>query len=968
MDFDSLSNKNLSIRNYDLEQKHLEVLHKMLHAFAMFKVELNAQFKPVDFLFIDGNPPFEKLVAIPLNGSRIRLISTFQGDFFNLTTHWLDAFAAVSLGEAPATSVEQFFPDLGKGLKLSVYSPEKGYLVILLDDISRQFKMESALKTSELKFRGIFNNAPLGIYRSTLEGKFIELNDAAARILGYASADEMMELVDDIEKKLYVNPERRKYIVNNLEYKKIAKYEVLLKKKNGQHVLTNLYITKEIDENGTTFIDGIFEDITERKSIENNLQQHIFELEAIAETSKVFVEVKSIDELFRYLAEVIYKYSGADYLLISRHDQQTETITASIFLGMESFAQKIAWMLGVNLKEINISYKELLDLEMEEFTSRKLVKFEGGIYNLSARKFPLFICKAIEVMMGIHSIYTMGFSWESKLFGGVTLGYKKDHTLKNRYLVETIINQAAVVIQKRITDDALKISEEKYRFITNNIADLVWIYNILEDRFMYISPSVYKYRGMSPEETMELGLYKVYTPKSVEVLKKIVFQILENEKHGVEDEKLVSATELEMIRKDGSTAWVEASGTYLRDSKGKLYGILGVTRDISSRKKTERDLILAKERAEESEKLKSSFLANMSHEIRTPMNGIIGFAELLRRPELTVDQQKKYIDIIWKSSNQLLSIINDVLDISKLEIGQLAIVENDCNLNELIDDLYTFYQENITFKTGHITFLTHKDLDDRECIVSVDETRLRQIFSNLLSNAFKFTTTGAIEFGYRIKGKGMIEFFVQDTGVGIPMEKQRLIFERFRQLDESADKPYTGTGLGLAIAKGMIELMGGQIWVESMPNQGSTFYFSLPYKSAKRKAEKGILISEEKWTGRRILIVEDDDASFYFLKESLDQYEAEIIWAENGEEALKIIRSDTPIDVVLMDIRLPDWHGGELTGEIKKIRKNLPVIIQTAHAIAEERDKCLKSGCDDFLTKPINILYLKVLIDRFFKN
>jgi PAS domain S-box-containing protein len=386
----------------------------------------------------------------------------------------------------------------------------------------------------------------------------------------------------------------------------------------------------------------------------------------------------------------------------------------------------------------------------------------------------------------------------------------------------------------------------------------------------------------------------------------------------------------------------------------------------------ERELISAKDKAEESDKLKSAFLANMSHEIRTPMNGILGFAELLKDENISPGNHKKYIEIIDNNGKMLINLIDDIIDFSKIEAGQVKIIKKDFSLNSLLQQVHSsFLTENLINNKSKVKLRMRKALSNDSCYIKSDPNRLRQILTNLVGNAFKFTDEGFIEFGYQIIDDEMIEFYVKDTGIGIAQEKIDQIFNRFIQADNSSTRKYGGSGLGLAISRGFVDILGGKMWAESEVGSGSSFYFTVPYNPVEQVEEevnKPIKKKQYDWKDRNILIAEDDKFSFKFLEGFLKQTNVNVLHAENGKLAVDICLENKEIDLVLMDIQMPEMNGYEATNLIKQNRKQLPVIAQTANAIIEEREKCFEAGCDDFVTKPVNIHELYSKIDKYFTN
>lgn len=386
------------------------------------------------------------------------------------------------------------------------------------------------------------------------------------------------------------------------------------------------------------------------------------------------------------------------------------------------------------------------------------------------------------------------------------------------------------------------------------------------------------------------------------------------------------------------------------------------------RKQIENELIRAKLKAEESDRLKSAFLANMSHEIRTPMNGILGMAQLLAIQDITNEQRKEYISLINSNSDTLLSLIDDIIDVSKIEAGQMKFSQKSFRLNALLDQVYALFISSSMYKlkTG-LSLKIDKSLPDNLCLYT-DPDRLRQILINLIGNALKFTDCGYVEFGYQLKDD-MLEFYVRDTGIGISNEKQKVIFDRFIQADDSLTRKFGGSGLGLAISKGLTEILGGHIWVHSQLQHGSTFYFTIPYVTSFEEEEavkqQEELITDFDWSDRTILIAEDDKVSYKFLEEIFKKTKAKIYHADNGLQAIEYCKAHHEIDIVLMDIQLPELSGLDATRVIKNLRRDLPIIAQTANAMSEDKEKCIEVGCVDYISKPINVATLFRKINKY---
>lgn len=422
----------------------------------------------------------------------------------------------------------------------------------------------------------------------------------------------------------------------------------------------------------------------------------------------------------------------------------------------------------------------------------------------------------------------------------------------------------------------------------------------------------------------------------------------------------------------GKKIILSINGSPILNDNNEFVGAITTLNDITSQIYSEKELLKAKNQAEESDKLKSAFLANMSHEIRTPMNGIIGFASLLSKTDLAADKRKKYVNIIQNSTSQLLSIITDILDISKIEAGQMTINKHRFSLNQLMDDLLTQFEVEKKQKLKETLELkVIKDFKDIESEIISDKSRISQIFINLIGNALKFTNQGYIEFGYKLINKEKLIFFVRDTGIGIPYDKQSIIFERFRQADDSTTRKFGGTGLGLAICKGLVELLDGKIWVESYENRGSVFYFSIEYNPGISFYEK----TDDNMPGENItytfedyniLVVEDVEDNFILIEEFLSETKAKLILTKDGISSIEYVKNHKDVDLILMDIQLPDISGYEAAVEIKKINPAIPIVAQTAYGLSGDREKALENGCDDYIAKPILKSALLKLIQHYF--
>ena len=470
---------------------------------------------------------------------------------------------------------------------------------------------------------------------------------------------------------------------------------------------------------------------------------------------------------------------------------------------------------------------------------------------------------------------------------------------------------------------------------------------------------IYGLKPFEIEPTFEYFKSRVY-PEDVDLIDESIEKIVRI--------KAPVNFEMRVVFPDGAIKWF-FTNIFPVFQNDNLLAIKGINLDITERKQFELELIKAKEKAEESDRLKSAFLANMSHEIRTPMNGILGFAELLKEPQLTGEEQQEYISIIGKSGKRMLNIINDIVSISKIESGQMEVSVSETNINEQIEYIYHVFKPEVERKGLHLIICSL--LPSKEAFIKSDREKLFAILTNLVNNSIKYTLAGSIQFGVERKCD-FLEFFVKDTGKGVPENQQKIIFERFRQSNDLITQPYEGAGLGLSISKAYVEMLGGKIWLESELGKGSTFYFTIPMNVDVELKPSIINISsnleaDHKGKDLKILITEDDEDSVFFLSNALKTYGKEILIVGTGFEAVEACRNNPDIDLVMMDIRMPELDGYTATRQIRKFNNDVIIIAQTAFAMTGDRQKAIAAGCNDYISKPIDRKILMGLIRKHLK-
>lgn len=540
-----------------------------------------------------------------------------------------------------------------------------------------------------------------------------------------------------------------------------------------------------------------------------------------------------------------------------------------------------------------------------------------------------------------------------------------------RLIEQKTFNLKKEIAERRQIEDHLRASEEKYRIIAENVSDVIWVYNITDNRVTYISPSVQQQRGLTVEEAMAENFEESLTPESYLKMKTAlstsVSRFIQNPM-----ESNNSIIELQQPCKDGSLIWVEVSSSFRIDDNGRIE-ILGISRNINERKNAERQLREAKQLAEEANIAKGQFLANMSHEIRTPMNGVLGSLQLLEMTSLSSDQYD-LIHVSKQSSDALLRVINDILDYSKIEAGQVKIEKISFDLYEFVSDIEKMFR--LTATRCGLVFTIEIDPSIPRHLIG-DSFRMRQVLSNLLGNAIKFTPAG--EIGLRIISKTRddqaieLEWNVWDTGIGIQDSDFESIFNSFSQADNTTTRKYGGTGLGLSISKGLVELMGGKIGVESYDQKGSRFYFTSPMAVdlAYDIVETGKANDHDSCNpvqALQLLVVEDDEISRFVIERFARTKGWKVRFAMNGEEAVQIFQ-ETTFDAILMDVQMAVMDGYIATAQIREIeqvnQQRTPIIAMTALALKGDREKCFAAGMDDYLTKPINIHDFSLIVEKW---
>lgn len=505
--------------------------------------------------------------------------------------------------------------------------------------------------------------------------------------------------------------------------------------------------------------------------------------------------------------------------------------------------------------------------------------------------------------------------------------------------IEDITDQVAA-------EKSLLSSERRINFIINQLPIIVWA----TDRnlmFTYSEGADLDSLGLRPNQAVEdkFDLYRFFRTRS--------------------DENIAIKYHKLAIEGKTSSYDMEFGGKYrqsfvgpLKNKNDEIIGTMGFSIDITQQKQYQQELIIAKEKAEESDKLKMAFLENLSHEVRTPMNGIMGFSEMLIQKNLSPEMRERYVDIIKDSTRQLLKVIEDIIEISRIKTEEVHAQENTCSINAIMLGLYSEFKP--VADLNNLEFYHQSDLPDSESIVTTDETKVTKILKHLIVNAIKFTREGYVKIAYSIEKESII-FSVEDTGTGIEKSIIEKMFEPFQKTKFGARNFASGTGVGLAIVDAYVKVLKGRITVETETEKGTTFFIEIPYRPIEVKSQdKAGHVPVHK---RGIaLVAEDEIINYMILEKFLNREGFKVLHAKNGQEALDFVKEIKDITIVMLDIRMPLMDGYQVVTEIKNIRPELPIIAQTAYVLHEGRDKILKAGFDGYLPKPIDFKQLKLLI------
>lgn len=795
--------------------------------------------------------------------------------------------------------------------------------------IMKRVNVEMELLKSKEKYRFLVNSLGEGLIQVDNHDRILFVNPTLCNIFGYQEE----ELLGQIGYEILIHEDDKRIIIEKNRSRlhlPFEKYEIRGRKKKGEIIWLTITGSAINDEKGNVVGSvGLLMDITERRLAES-------ELRVSEERFKSIISVSNTGA-WEYHSDSDYLWCSAEYFSMLGY-QPAEFI--------QNRKQ--------NLTGIWI---DLLHPDDRDGASQTFANYLGGgsvgMYESYFR-------------MKHHNgewvwIWSRGRTLRDKDGKPTsrTLGTHIDIT--DRKLSEQELVRAKE--QAEINERNLELAQEIAQMGSWELDTRTGIFTFTDSFYKIFHTSAVEIGGYQMTADDYIGRF-VHPDDASKVA---AVTDLSNK---ADDPNLTKYLEHRILMSDGSVRYISVRYFIVKDENGNTIKTYGVNQDITEKKIAEIELLKAKERAEESDRLKSAFLANMSHEIRTPMNGILGFAQLLKDTSLSDDEQQKYVSLINKSGMRMLNIINDIIDISKIEVGLMKLHLVRSNVIEQLEYIHTFFSPEAEAKG--LSLHLNRTLLRNEAIISTDREKLYAILTNLVKNAIKYTHQGKIELGC-VRIGDFLEFYVKDTGIGIPMDRQKAVFERFVQADIEDKMAYQGAGLGLSICKAYAKMLGGQIWVESKEGVGSTFFFTIPYQNFHTESNFTASVppyssSNNRMKKIKILIVEDDEMSSTILAEYVKEFSSQTLLAYNGKEAVDVCKRTPDIDLILMDIRMPAMGGYEATKLIRRFNKGVIIIAQTAFALSGDREEALESGCNDYIAKPIGRNQLLALIERHFKS
>jgi len=817
-------------------------------------------------------------------------------------------------------------------------------------NIQLQTASEKA-KTSAERYQNLLVNLETGIVVHAPDTSIVSNNPRASILLGL-SEDQMKGKVAIDREWQFVTENQtplslEKYPVNQIvSSRKPIKDQILGIRQPGQSDIVWVTVNgfPAFDNSGEiSEIVISFNDITEHKQAEHLLQEKKEVIEAQNEEYQQINEELTQTNIQLHTASEKAKISGERYLNLLVN-LETGIVVYAPDTSIVSNNPRASILLG--LSNDQLKGKVAIDREWQFVTENHtpLPLQEYPVNRIISGRKPIK-----DQILGIRQPGKTDIIWVA------VNGFP---AFNNSGGISEIVISFNEITERKQAEAELKGSKEYLENIINAVASPIFVKDD-KHKFYLVNDALCSLVNLSVDKIIGTTGYEFFHKEQMKIFIAKDQELFKTGKENIDEEQLTDGK--------GKIRTIVTHKTLYTDTTGNKF-LVGVINDVTENRKYEKELVIEKEHAQQSDRLKSAFLANMSHEIRTPMNGILGFSELLKEPGLTGNQQQEYIRIIEKSGARMLSIINDIVDISKIEAGLMTANVTEININTKIEYIYTFFKPQIEEKG--MQFILKNTLSTTEATIRTDREKVYSILTNLVKNAIKYSDEGIIEVGC-IKKDAALQFYVKDSGIGISKDKLIVIFDRFIQADISNKMALNGAGLGLSISKAYVEMLGGKIWVESEVGIGSTFYFTLPYNTEPliKTINQQLELSRKTDNVKKlkILIVEDDEISEMLIDIIVKPFGKEILKVRTVVKAFETCRDNPDIDLILMDMQITDFEGYEATRQIRQFNKDVIIIALTVYGISWDRKKTIEAGCDDYITKPIGKNELQALIQKYFK-
>ena len=888
--------------------------------YAYHKIILDQNNSPCDYEFIEVNIAFEKFTGLKRSDVLGKNISEVLPDIKKSEFNWIKFYGNIAINGG-SEEFEQFSEPVNCWYKVKVYSPEKYYFITHFIDITNEKGQIVELQKSKDRLANILEGTNVGTWEWNVQTGETVFDERWAEIIGYTLEEISTVSIETWTRFVHTEDLNKSEALLKLIFDKELDYydiECRMKHKDGSWIWVQDRgkVTSWTADGKPLMMSGTHTHITERKQAQE--------------------EMRKSEEKWRTLYSILP-------VGISILNEQGKLV------------------------EFNPALSSILKIDedgLRQGKYRERSYFHGDGTPMLPAEFPSVL--AVK---------------EQRTICNVEIGVK----IEDDEIVWTKVSAAPMnlsdvsctivtsdITERKLAEKDLRESEGRIREVLENSIDVSYKRNLLTNTYDYLSPRFENISGYSPSQMNSLHaetLMNLMHPDDIPEIQRVITESTSG------DIRTAYKVEYRFKHREGYYRWFHDQFVVMRDECGKNVARIGSLRDITENKQNELELVRAKEEAEESNAAKSNFLSNMSHEIRTPMNGFIGMIQLIEMSELT-EEQREFLRIAKSSANTLLFLINDILDYSKIEAGKMPLEKTTFSLAKMINDTIDLFKVSAE-NTGLLMEASiEQDVPDNHI---GDPFRLRQIIANLLGNAIKFTKEGRIDISIKnietLNNKEVkLEFQVRDTGIGIPLDKVDILFKRFSQVDATNIHAYGGSGLGLSICKGLVEKMGGEIWVESIEGDGSSFYFTCVLEKASVEiyyTEPAAVMQAQEQRDISILIVEDDAVSRTVMDQFVKRKGWKVTIAENGKKAYELFKQ-MRFDIVLMDVQMPIMNGYTATGIIRELESSngihTPIVAMTAFALKGDRGKCLEAGMDDYLSKPVDINEFYAMVEKWTKT